>query len=478
MIELRLEAEPIRGGIMAGQKYPIEPLTEREVSALLRGCSQRAPTGIRNRAMVMVMYRCGLRVGEVLALKASDINPAAGTVRVLHGKGNRARVMGIDDGTLATVARWADSRKSLGLSRAPLFCTLAGKPVSDTYVRAMMKRLGRKGHVDKRVHAHGLRHTHAFELSAEGVPVNVISRQLGHSSSAVTARYIDHVAPQDVISMGRARTWTEVLVMTTYDWDDAANWHADPDTARDDLAEDEGPVLLYCTACRGWRWADWLCPGAYEGDEEDELWARVCESCGSWVQEGDAPPDDDAGCYRVAQTEPYMRVTRTGTRRRLAAAPRAAAIAFGAGLGMPVQEARAVPDSRTRVPGLAVAADPRATRLRDNGLAVSGCLRRGINGLFGGLVKRIERLGLETRVSTFTMLPPDLGHATDVHMILADRPRQLTLAAPSVQLLGVQFGCLPPVGRGVGCHAIVFGFEFDNGVYALRDDFALNNGLC
>ena len=373
---------------MVGQKYPIEPLTEREVSALLRGCSQRAPTGIRNRAMVMVMYRCGLRVGEVLAVKASDINPAAGTIRVLHGKGNRARVMGIDDGTLATVARWADTRKALGLSRAPLFCTLAGKPVSDTYVRAMMKRLGRKGHVDKRVHAHGLRHTHAFELSAEGVPVNVISRQLGHSSSAVTARYIDHVAPQDVISMGRARTWTEVLVMTTYDWDDAANWHADPDTARDDLAEDEGPVLLWCSACQAMSWCDWL--REYEGDEADMYWARCCCACGSWVQEDDAPADE--GGWSAPQTEPYYRVTRTGTGRRLAAAPRAATVAFGLGLGMPVQEARAVPDRRSAVPGLAVAADPRATCLWDNGLAVSGRLRRGINGLgcFGCLIERVE----------------------------------------------------------------------------------------
>jgi integrase len=102
---------------------------------------------------------------------------------------------------------WVAARHRLGLSRAVLFCTLGGKPVSDVYVRAMMKRLARKAQVDKRVHAHGLRHTHAFELAAEGVPVNVISRQLGHSSSAVTARYIDHVAPQDVIIMGRARTW-------------------------------------------------------------------------------------------------------------------------------------------------------------------------------------------------------------------------------------------------------------------------------
>jgi len=163
--------------------------------------------------MVMVMYRTGLRVAEVLALKASDIDPAAGTIRILRGKGSKARTVGIDDGTLATIQRWTDTRRALGLSRAPLFCTLAGRPVSDTYVRAMMKRIARKGGVDKRVHAHGLRHTNATELAAEGVPVNVISKHLGHSSSAVTARYIDHIAPQDVITMGRARVWKGLVAL-------------------------------------------------------------------------------------------------------------------------------------------------------------------------------------------------------------------------------------------------------------------------
>lgn len=55
----------------------------------------------------------------------------------------------------------------------------------------------------------GLRHAHGAELAAEGVPVNVISRQLGHANSAVTARYIDHTAPPDVIAAMQSRTWTE-----------------------------------------------------------------------------------------------------------------------------------------------------------------------------------------------------------------------------------------------------------------------------
>jgi integrase len=53
---------------------------------------------------------------------------------------------------------------------------------------------------------HGLRHTHAAELVREGTPVNVISDQLGHSSLAVTDRYLRNVAPADLIALGKSRT--------------------------------------------------------------------------------------------------------------------------------------------------------------------------------------------------------------------------------------------------------------------------------
>lgn len=137
------------------------------------------------------------------------MNWPRGTLRVLRGKGSKARTVGLDPGAMASVQRWADARKAAGIRSGTLFCTLAGSPMSQQYVRAMLQRTAGKAGIDKRVRPHGLRHTHAVELVAEGVPVNVISKQLGHSSSAITARYIDHVAPADVIAAMQARTWTE-----------------------------------------------------------------------------------------------------------------------------------------------------------------------------------------------------------------------------------------------------------------------------
>lgn len=182
-----------------GQKYPAEVLTTDEVHAIIAGCSTKAPTGIRNRAMLTLLYRSGLRVSEVLALRPSDVNLDAHTVRVLHGKGNKATTRGFHPSATDALARWLDKRKGMGV-RGPLFCTLAGRPLQAQYVRLMLHRLAAAANVEKRVHPHGLRHTFAWELEQAGVPVSVISALLGHSSIAVTARYLNHLTNHQAVS--------------------------------------------------------------------------------------------------------------------------------------------------------------------------------------------------------------------------------------------------------------------------------------
>ena len=90
---------------------------------------------------------------------------------------------------------------------ATLFCTLQGKPLKSSYVRTLLPRLAQKAGIEKRVHPHGLRHTHAYELMMEGVPVPIIQQQLGHTSLAATDRYVAHLAPVDVIEKMQSRVW-------------------------------------------------------------------------------------------------------------------------------------------------------------------------------------------------------------------------------------------------------------------------------
>jgi integrase len=116
---------------------------------------------------------------------------------VRHGKGDRSRIVGIDPAAASLLGRWIEVRGARGIPRsAPLFCTLGGRRLHDRYVRALLPRLARRAGIEKRVHPHGLRHTHAAELAREGVPVNVIQAQLGHRSLATTDRYLRHIAPR------------------------------------------------------------------------------------------------------------------------------------------------------------------------------------------------------------------------------------------------------------------------------------------
>jgi site-specific recombinase XerD len=154
----------------------------------------------------VALYRAGVRISEALALAPKDIDRAAGTVTVLRGKGGKRRTVGLDPGAFAVVERWLDVRAKLGMNgRAPIFCTLAGRPLAAAYVRALMPRLARRAGIDKRVPAHGLRHTHAAELAMEGKPVNLIQAQLGHASLAVTSTYLAHIAPAQLIEAMRKR---------------------------------------------------------------------------------------------------------------------------------------------------------------------------------------------------------------------------------------------------------------------------------
>ena len=191
-----------------GRRLPAELLSGEEVRALLRACSSRAPTGIRNRALIAVLYRGGLRISEALALLPKDVDSSQGTLTVLHGKGDRRRTVGMDPAAFALLERWVDCRRQLGLSgRRPVFCTLAGEPLDSSYVRRLLPRLAARAGVEKRVHPHGLRHAHAAELAAEGVPVNVVQQQLGHGSLATTDRYLRHIAPAERVAAMRAREW-------------------------------------------------------------------------------------------------------------------------------------------------------------------------------------------------------------------------------------------------------------------------------
>lgn len=179
-------------------KRPAEPLTAEEVHRLLYAPSSRAPTGLRNRALIAIMYGAGLRLSEALALKPSDINYRDRSIRVLHGKGDKPRTPVVFNGSIPHIERWIDKRRELHLTWSRhLFCTLKGEKVKPRYVQAMVARMGARAGIDKRVHPHGLRHTHAVTLLNNGMNPRDIQIQLGHSWLSTTQTYLQDISPGD-----------------------------------------------------------------------------------------------------------------------------------------------------------------------------------------------------------------------------------------------------------------------------------------
>jgi integrase len=160
---------------------PEPPLSTEEARALIGAVSPRTAAGARNRALLAMMYRSGLRPEEVVALAPGDVDTAGGTVAVRAGpRSASGRTTGVDATTLALVAAWVDARRARGLGRkAPLFSTLAGAPLTGAYLRQLTSRLARRAGVRARAHPMGLRRANAAELSDEGVPEAVIDRHLG-----------------------------------------------------------------------------------------------------------------------------------------------------------------------------------------------------------------------------------------------------------------------------------------------------------
>jgi len=184
-------------------------LSQAEVEKLLRVCSRRAPTGVRNAALITLLWRTGLRISEALSLREKDIDLDAQTLIVQHGKGDKRRVVGIDAGTVAVLERWLAVRRKRRISGTFVFCTLAGKQIDPSYVRHLLPRLARKAGVEKRTHAHGFRHRYAVELVQEGAPLTTVQSLLGHTSAATTARYLTRIGASEAVEFARNRDWSQ-----------------------------------------------------------------------------------------------------------------------------------------------------------------------------------------------------------------------------------------------------------------------------
>ena len=170
-----------------------EVISTVEQNLLLEMPNRKAPTGMRNYALMTIYLNLGLRVSEALNLEVDDIDWNSGKLVVRSGKGNRDRVLWLSDRDLKTLQRWRAMRKC----KSPyLFCTLAGGQLSDRYVREFVRRYAKKAGIKKNVYPHILRHTFATDLLRETKNIRLVQKALGHVSISTTMIYTHIVDDQ------------------------------------------------------------------------------------------------------------------------------------------------------------------------------------------------------------------------------------------------------------------------------------------
>jgi site-specific recombinase XerD len=189
-----------------GMRYPADPPTVEEIIAVMRNAGDNRH-GWRLRALIVVLWRGGLRIQEALALAEPDLDPRRGSLLVRNGKGGRRREIGMDAWGWEQLRPWLTSRRDLPVG--PLFCVIdgptRGRPWSSAAVRVELRRLANQAGVRRRFAPHQLRHAHAVELAREGVPLNIIQRQLGHANLGTTSIYLQGIDTEEIIAAVHTR---------------------------------------------------------------------------------------------------------------------------------------------------------------------------------------------------------------------------------------------------------------------------------
>jgi site-specific recombinase XerD len=189
-----------------GMRYPADPPTVEEIIAVMRHAGDNRH-GWRLRALIVVLWPGGLRIQEALALAEPDLDPRRGSLLVRHGKGGRRREIGMDAWGWEQLRPWLVCRRDLPVG--PLFCVIdgptRGRPWSSAAVRVELRRLASRAGVRRRFAPHQLRHAHALELTREGVPLNIIQRQLGHANLGTTSIYLQGIDTEAIIAAVNSR---------------------------------------------------------------------------------------------------------------------------------------------------------------------------------------------------------------------------------------------------------------------------------
>jgi integrase/recombinase XerD len=174
----------------SGLKLP-DVISKEEIELLLNAPDTAKPIGVRDAAMLELLYAAGLRVSELIHLKLQDINLEAGFVRIF-GKGSRERIVPIGAHAREKVNTYLKTVRSKRLKQTSspyLFVARAAKPMTRQGFWKLLRRYAMKAGLKKKITPHSLRHSFASHLLEGGADLRAVQVMLGHVDIATTQIY-------------------------------------------------------------------------------------------------------------------------------------------------------------------------------------------------------------------------------------------------------------------------------------------------
>jgi len=166
-------------------------LTADQVRRILETPSVKTPLGLRDRALLELLYAAGLRASEILTLRIEQLDLESGSARVI-GKGNKERLVLLGKAAEEAIRRYLDSaRPKLVRSKSggEVFLGNHGRRLTTSHLWGIVKKAAKTAGLDSRVYPHLLRHSFATHLLSGGADLRVIQELLGHASIGTTEIY-------------------------------------------------------------------------------------------------------------------------------------------------------------------------------------------------------------------------------------------------------------------------------------------------
>lgn len=171
-----------------------------EVDELFMQPDLTKPSGIRDRAMLEIMYACGLRVSELLSIEKKNVSFETSTIRIF-GKGAKERVVPVSEFALDYLIKYINEVRNYSKNRQSkyIFLNEEGKPISRQYFWQIIKKYSEKAGIIVNVTPHTLRHCFATHLLENGADLRAVQEMLGHSKINTTQIYT-HVSSKRILS--------------------------------------------------------------------------------------------------------------------------------------------------------------------------------------------------------------------------------------------------------------------------------------